>query len=390
MARKKTQLSNLIFDDIDPYGPLVGGEGGAPARLPLERVLPDIAQPRRLIPDDLIEAVYEGQMGPEQALQNWLERGNARDAPPGMRHNIGELRRLANAIARHGLINPITIRAAEPGTAPAAFDYVIVTGERRYWAHWLLVLDGRNIQEGKTSHSPDEIPVRLAAEGVSVRAHQLIENLMREDISLVDKAQGLWGLRQEMSDDAYRRHELDEGKQVPWKAVEETLDISRQYRLRLIKVLDLSPEAQQLVHQHQLAEATIRPVIARLGDRPDLQLKALEQLISWQQEEAQGEGEGRQIVPSMRALVKQLLGGDTGPKKQPRHRDPRFDLGKFQGQVRAALGQMRRLDRGEMAQVALALSQSEQRQEWLAEMRLLRDQLDTLLSQVQDEPPHDF
>ena len=44
---------------------------------------------------------------------------------------------------------------------------------------------------------------------------------MREDINVVEKANGLWALRRELSNDAYRRHsETDEGKKPQLDSLE--------------------------------------------------------------------------------------------------------------------------------------------------------------------------
>jgi ParB-like chromosome segregation protein Spo0J len=412
VAKKKTVLSDLLFDEVNPYGAVIGDVVSRPVeRFPLEAIRPDPGQPRRLLPGDLAEIVNRGEMAPAAAVREWLRRAAA---DPTLAGDVRELQRLASAIEQHGLINPITIRPAEgsPGR------YLIVTGERRYWAHVLLALERRQIREGEALEPPDSIKATLVAPGVSIRAHQIVENLMREDINVVEKAHGLNALREELSQttsassertsassertsassertsassertsassDAYRRHPdaKDEGgaRLVPWKAVEDALDMSRQYRLRIISVLDLSAEAQQLVDRHDLAEATIRPIIEKLKPHPELQIKALHQVIAWQEAEARGEGEGRQIVPSVRALVDRLLLGKQAPAAG---RGPveGLDFNKLRQQVRGALRAIEKLDPKARQDLARA-ADSQTGAAIVNDLHALRDQIDAVLEQL--------
>ena len=100
-----------------------------------------------------------------------------------------------------------------------------------------MVVQDRQIHEGDTVSSPQKIKVTLAADGITVRAHQLIENLNREELGAIEKAEGMWALRYELSgvNDAYDAHdqpsqETSSAKLVPWKLIEESLGISKRYR----------------------------------------------------------------------------------------------------------------------------------------------------------------
>ena len=102
--------------------------------------------------------------------------------------------------------------------------------------------------------------------------------------------------------------------------------MSRQYRLRIVSVLDLSEDAQQLIDNYNLAEATIRPIVEKLKKYPDLQVQALRQLIAWQAAEESGEGEGRRIVPSVRSLVNKLLAAKRNTNNQSVRSRPAWTL----------------------------------------------------------------
>ncbi len=317
MARKKTALTETLFQGIDPYG-----QGEAPAEAaqsqPLAAIRPDPRQPRRLLPQSLAQAVAAGSLSPMQAMRRWLEEKGERQSS-----ELQALRRLADSIARHGLINPITVRSPHPDEqAPAGVTHFIVTGERRYWAHVLLALEGRAIHAGEAIREATEIRASMAAPGITVRAHQLVENIMREDINAVEKARGLWALRYELSGvndsspidtpapdspSAGMVNDSSPANLVPWDRVSEELGISKRYRIYLSSVLTLSEEAQEVVMEHGLAEITIRPIVQKLRDEPRLQLAALRQLIAWQQENESEDGPNRAITRSVQALVEQML-----------------------------------------------------------------------------------
>jgi hypothetical protein len=377
-----------------------------PSLLAVEKILPDFDQPRNLLPEDLVEVVRQGRLTAAEAMQDWLARSEHDDAEAALRRNIHELKRLADSIAQHGLISPISVRTPRPAeNLPPGIDYLIVTGERRYWAHLYLANQGRQIHEGETISEPIKIKATLAASGVTIRAHQLIENLMREDINAIEKAQGMWALRYELSRVNYssplmaEADEADEeendsqtsSKLVPWRRVEESLDISKRYRIFVISVLKLSQEARALVAEHNLAEMTIRPIIQKLRDRPDLQLEALKQVVAWQKENEAEEGPGRSIVASVKELVEKLLAGETEPPQEGSVRLTRSVSSapavRFRSQIRQTLDFLNRLKPPDREGLTKMLGQGEFA-DVMVDLRNLRQQIDHLLAIVtQKQPP---
>lgn len=175
-------------------------KAGILSPLPLASILPDPHQPRQLLPGDLAAQVQSGELTPAKAMADWQKRARANEADTALKRDLDELKRLADSIAQHGLINPISVRRVPGNTpGPAGVNYLIITGERRYWAHVLLAAAERQIQEGLETRSPETIKATIAPEGVSIRAHQIVENVMREDIDAVEKAQGFLALRYELS-----------------------------------------------------------------------------------------------------------------------------------------------------------------------------------------------
>lgn len=396
MARKKTGLSETLFQGIDPYSQGDAPQG-ATQSLPLTAVRPDPQQPRRLLPRQLARDVARGTLSPMQAMRRWVEVGQ-----DGKSADLQALRRLADSIARHGLINPISVRpAGEEEETPPGVTHFIVTGERRYWAHVLLALEGRAVQVGESAREATEIRVGVTAPGITIRAHQLIENIMREDINALEKARGLWALREELSkvndsspvDDGAQVNDsspsADRSALVPWNRVSEELGISKRYRIYLTSVLDLCEEAQVLVMEHGLAEITIRPIVQKLRDDPPLQVAALRQLISWQQENEAEDGPNRAITRSVKALVDEMLARKAAAERADvqeaaRAVDHAAQTRQFRRRLRRVLRFLYDLPDEEHVLLARDLALDEAFAGTADEIHDLRRALDDLLQAVQD------
>ena len=374
MAKKKTALTQTLFRDINPYGNTPPNASSSLLNLPLTAVRPDPNQPRQLLPTTLIQQLANGQISPQEALRQWLS------TDPDNRR-LAELTKLADSIAQHGLINPITVRRPQAHeTPPAGVTHYIITGERRYWSHVLLSLQQRRIKTGATQTEPNQIQALIAAEGISIRAHQLIENIIREDINAVEKAQGLWALRQELSgiDDPTAENSA---KLVPWSQVSKALNISKRYRIYLTAVLNLTPEAQAIVTEHNLAEMTIRPIVQKLKNHPSLQLEALQKLLDWQEENEAAEGDTRAITKSVQQLVERLLKRES--RKLP---TVALDLAPqtrgLSTKLRGTVRYLNRLNQEDLTLVARDLALDNNFANTLADLEALQAQLNNILSQV--------
>jgi hypothetical protein len=389
--------------------------------LPLAEIRPDFSQPRHLLPEDLTTAVAAGEISPQQAATTWLERAATAPTDAGLLRNVRELKRLADSIEQHGQINPISVReltAAEQGSGGA--KYLIVTGERRYWACIYLLINNKQIHEGTSITSPEQIKVTLTAAGVSVKAHQMIENLMRENINAVERARGMWALRYELSGVNYSSpppeiaspNEVNAGSPLlegeddnvevndsspelaPWVKVEETLGISKRYRIFVTSVLNLCTEAQDLVNKHNLSEMTIRPIVQKLKHRPDLQVKALNQLVDWLAENEADNGPGRAIVASVKGLVEELLAEELAIEEKETEREalPRKKRAvssepavRFRDKVRQTLDFLNRLKKNDRTNLHKALSQKDY-SDVVLDLRSLRQQIDEFLLSADSAP----
>lgn len=351
--------------------------------LPLKIIRPDSEQPRQLLPLALAQAVAKGQISPQEAVLTWM--GQAKKQLGDTAGQARELRRLADSIAQHGLINPITVRQpGEAETLPSNAQYLIVTGERRYWAHVLLDAENRSIQEGDVTKTPAQIKAIVAAPGISVRSHQMIENLMREDINALEKALGIWALRYELSGVTHGSPSAD-AKLVKWADVEKALDISKRHRIRLIAVLKLSDDAQAFVAQYGLPERTIRPIVEKLSQYPTLQMKALKQLVTWQQDD---EGPGEAMSVAVDRLVEQLLAREAR-KQITEEKSPTAAVVQLQKRVRSTLAYFDKLGEADRQVLANVLVQAESYQETLTLLQSLQDEIEALIETLveEQEPP---
>lgn len=389
MAKKRTGLSQTLFDGIDPYGTGKGiqAESTEPAQqsgrlvyLSLDIVRPDPEQPRRLLPGNLQAAlVGQGKYDPVTVMKSWLSQATKNDA------RLNDLRKLADSIARHGLINPISVRPLET-PRPDGTQYLIVTGERRYWSHVLLVAEDRQLQVGELS-DPSQVQALLSPEGISIRAHQLIENIVREDINAVEKAHGMVALRYELSGVNPGSPPSPTGDEpsldlIPWTEVSNALDISKRYRIYITSVLDLSDEAQAIVSAHNLAEKTIRPIVQKLKSYPNLQVEALQKLVAWQRENETGEGVDLAVNnKSVTTLVNQLLVRENRPGKQPRIQVGAYTQ-KFSSNVHRTTNFLSKLKEEDKVLVARDLALDQTYKETVQELQSLQTEIDQLLRQV--------
>lgn len=113
------------------------------ADLPLHRVIPDSTQPRRHFDDDA-------------------------------------LNELADSIRAHGVLQPITVKPKLGEIGQGDYDYVIVSGERRWRATKMAGLDS----------IPAMVRPDLTMDSATVAVLQLVENLQRSDLTLWETAQG--------------------------------------------------------------------------------------------------------------------------------------------------------------------------------------------------------
>jgi len=130
------------------------------------------------------------------------------------------IKELADSIKEQGIINPITVR-------PYGKKFVIVAGERRFLAAKLAGL--------KT--------VPAIIKNVSknnIMLISLVENLQREDLNSIDRAEGIKALKESLS--------------LPWVEIARKLGLSKQRVLDLVGLLDLPEKIKKDIRDKKLTE----------------------------------------------------------------------------------------------------------------------------------------
>ena len=107
-----------------------------------------------------------------------ISRVEPRAGQPRTRFDEPALQELADSIAQHGLLQPVTVRKLDSGY------YQIIAGERRWRASRLAGLT--------------EIPVRIVeADDRKAQELALVENLQREDLNPMEEARGYRALMED-------------------------------------------------------------------------------------------------------------------------------------------------------------------------------------------------
>ncbi|MGC4105432.1 MAG: ParB/RepB/Spo0J family partition protein [Thermomicrobiales bacterium] len=189
-ARSRRKFTvDALFEDTRPQAKGVADLRDA-KEISLDRIVPDPDQPRRHFDPDRLEE-------------------------------------LEASIRSEGVLQPIVVRYVE-----ADDQYVIVHGERRWRASGLA---GQTTIPALVRDVPEDR--RLL--------QQLMENVVRDDLNAVDRANALRTLRSQLGDPA-------------WETVAEAVGIKRSRLFQLLGTGKLSPEAQANIQQGTLSEKQSR------------------------------------------------------------------------------------------------------------------------------------
>ena len=141
---------------------------------------------------------------------------------------------LASSIKEQGLINPITVR-------PHGSNFIIIAGERRFLAASRAGLKTVPALIKKVSKN-DVILISL------------IENLQREDLNSIDRAEGIKALKVNLG--------------LPWNQIGKKLGLSKQRILDLVGLLSLPEEIKKDIRNKKLTEKHGR-ALRKLKDDKD-------------------------------------------------------------------------------------------------------------------------
>lgn len=259
-------------------------------RILLEMLRPDPVQPRRVLPERIHFKFHEDRMTPTQALRELVQIAqvsarqqgrpfanvlellpdseNDNEEPEQLSPEEDMLRDLVNlavTIRDDGQVNPLTVVDVSQGVTRL---YRIETGERRYWAAWLL----RDFFPGYESNGMIDCIV-VPAENSSV-FRQAKENTARKGLTAIAMARqaalllltvhGYEIPTHAVSNDFYRQTlELDlRSKREFTEAIMSAMGGIDKRRFSQFKLLlQLSDEALELADRHNLDEFRLRPVL---------------------------------------------------------------------------------------------------------------------------------
>ncbi|MBR6186943.1 MAG: ParB/RepB/Spo0J family partition protein [Clostridia bacterium] len=174
-----------------------------------------------------MSVLYEGQSNAcRQACALPIDRIYPNPRQPRKGFDELKLMELASSIRQHGLLQPITVRAAGGG-------YEIVMGERRYRACMLL------------GFSQIDAFILSASEGESGLL-ALIENLQREDLHYFEEAEAYASI-------------LSQG--VTQEALARRLGKSASGIANKLRLMKLSPELRQFLREEGLSERHARALL---------------------------------------------------------------------------------------------------------------------------------
>jgi hypothetical protein len=282
-------LASVTDDLITDVTPLQDA-GLRVERILLDLIRPDPIQPRRVLPEPVHFAFHHSELTPSQALRELIRLVQVTARQKGRPfHSVLELlpnpdrdeddkevkltpeeellrdlTNLAVTIRDDGQVNPLTVVDVTQGVSRM---YRIETGERRYWATWLL----RSVIEGYTGDGT--IPcIVIPAERSSV-FRQAKENTARAGLTAVAMARqaalllltvhGYEIPAGAVTNDFYRQAlDLDlRGKREYSDQILSAMGgMAKHVFSRYKSLLNLSDEALELADRHNIEEKRLRYV----------------------------------------------------------------------------------------------------------------------------------
>jgi ParB family chromosome partitioning protein len=184
-----------------------------------------------------------------------LKRLHPNRMNPRLEIDIEKLNELSDSIKKVGILQPIVVRPVEDG-------FEVVVGERRY----------RAAQQAQL----DKVPVIIRnLTDEEVIELNLVENVQREDLSVVEKAKACKQLKDEFP-----------RKYSSWEKVSERIGVSLDTIKMWIRTLDLPEEVQSLIaprETQRVPEGKIdyrtATIVAGRIKEPEKQIKLTRQIV---------------------------------------------------------------------------------------------------------------
>jgi hypothetical protein len=307
MTKRRSRGTRALLEEMGDLGRLaettaeISGGTVKVVSIVLDRIRPDPAQPRRVLPESIRKEFLAGHINPRQALERWeamvaeeaarlgrprpdwqalLERNPedraedvmAVDAPghPGPEEEaLRSIVATAATILHGGQVSPITVSEIDSGGY-----YRIETGERRYWAHhWLNMWLPNGFEQIQCLVVEHASPWRQAA-----------ENASREELSAMALARqvatlllDLYDIRPDYSmsipNDWYRQalnYRVPRGEGAALRAALGGIERSQFNRIQAL--LALPDSVWELADRYRLEEKRLRYVLKVQDEALQVQL----------------------------------------------------------------------------------------------------------------------
>jgi ParB family chromosome partitioning protein len=225
----------------------------------------------------------------------WVEVDRIKPNPFQPRRNFDEtaLASLAESIRQYGVLQPLTVTRKEierPGEG-IFVEYELISGERRLRASKLAGISAVPVVI-RTSEDTDRMKLELA----------IIENLQREDLNAIDRAEAFNRLANEFG---LKHAEI--GKRV---------GKSREYVSNTLRILMLPQEMRDSLAAGDISDGHTRPLLM-LIDRPEEQQVLFKDIVARRLTVRDAEAMARRVAiervrhkelvsPDMMSLEKQL------------------------------------------------------------------------------------
>ncbi|HEY4514688.1 MAG TPA: ParB/RepB/Spo0J family partition protein [Candidatus Paceibacterota bacterium] len=188
----------------------------------------------------------------------WIEVGKIEPNPYQPRKEFDEraLASLADSIKQYGVLQPLVVSRKEVDKVEGglAVFYELIAGERRLRASKIAGLS-QVPAIIRTGEHTDKMKLELA----------IIENLQREDLNPIDRAEAF---RKLCDDFGYKATE-----------VAKKIGMSREYVSNSIRILNLPPYILESLRKGEISEGHTRPLLM-LIDRPEEQEVLFKDVIS--------------------------------------------------------------------------------------------------------------
>ncbi|QPC80910.1 hypothetical protein G4Y79_14470 [Phototrophicus methaneseepsis] len=305
-SRIDALLASVSDDMFDEAVVVAEAHGLRVERIVLDLIRPDPVQPRRMLPDRIHNAFHDNQLTPSQALRELVKKVQVTARQQGRPFSsvielvadsddvdnhaalspeeilLRDLVTLALTIRDDGQVNPLTVVDVTQGVS---IQFRIETGERRYWASWLLrdfIPDYRG--DGM-------VPSIIISPDIASPFRQAKENTARSGLSAIAMARQaallLLAVHEyeipdySVTNDFYRQA-LDlhlRGKSEAHTQILAAMGgISKMHFSRYKALLALSDEAFELADLHGIEEKKLRFV---LNLETEYQAEMVRQIIDY-------------------------------------------------------------------------------------------------------------